>query len=183
MWRQLFLAGVLGLGVNAAHAAFSYDYVEGGFGEIDEGDALFVNASKSIDKNLFILGGVYAGEQDIPGQGDVDGFYLEGGLGYAMPLNQQTDFFVNAQLLYADADEVDDDLGGIARAGVRFVPLDKVELEGSAAWSTNDLLVDDGLGLSASARYYFAPQVSAALGFSSDTELDGAFVSLRYNFQ
>jgi hypothetical protein len=186
MLRRYFFAALLGLGINAASAAFSYDYVEGGFGEIDEADSLFLNASKSIDKNLHVLGGVAMVDSgiSIPGY-DGDGFYVEGGLGYAMPLTPQADFFANAQVLYANFDVPgeDDDIGGIARAGLRFIPLDKVELEGSAAMSSNDFLIDDGFGLSASARYYFDPRLSAAVGWSRDTELDGAFLSVRYNYQ
>lgn len=186
MLRHYLLAAALGLGASAAHAAFSYNYVEGGFGEEDEGNGFFVGASKNLDRNLFVLGSVYYVDPDIniPGY-DATGYYLEGGLGYAMPLTPQADFFVNAQLLYANADIPgdDDDIGGIARAGLRYMPVDKVELEGSVAMSSNDLLIDDGFGASASARYYFDPRLSAALGYSTDTELDGVFLNVRYNFR
>lgn len=181
--RRYVLASVLALSAGVASAAsFSYDYVEGGYGEVDEGDSLFVGGSKALDKNLYVLGSVYALDFD----GDVNGMYLEGGLGYHVPLSAQADFFVNGQLLYANFNHVghdDDDLGGIARAGLRFMPVDKLELEGSVALSSNDFLVDDGIGVSASARYYIDPRFSAALGYSADTELDGFFLNARYDFK
>lgn len=186
MFRPCLLAVALGLGASAAHAAFSYDYVEGGFGEIDEGDGLFLNLSKSLNKNLFVLGGVTFVDSgvDIPGY-DGEGFYLEGGLGYALPLAPQADFFANAQVLYAsfDVPGEDDDIGGIARAGLRYIPVDKVELQAAAAFSSNDFLPDDGMGVEGTARYYFDPRFSAAIGYSVNTELDGAFLNVRYNFQ
>ncbi len=181
--RPYVLAGALALTAGVANAApFSYDYVEGGYGEVDRGDSLFVGASKALDKNLYVLGSVYA--LDFPS--DANGAYLEGGLGYHVPLSARADLFVNGQLLYANLNHVgsdDDDLGAIARAGLRFMPVDKLELEGSLALSSNDFLVDDGIGLSASARYYIDPRFSAALGYSADTELDGFFLNARYDFK
>lgn len=79
--RKTLLAAALALTASAAHAApFSYDYVEGGFGEIDEADALFLKGSKALDKNLYMLGGAYVIDEN-----EADGFYLEGGVGYHMP--------------------------------------------------------------------------------------------------
>jgi len=180
MFHRYVLAGAIALVAGAASAApFSYDYVEGGFGEVDSGDSIFVGASKSLDKNLYVLGNVYAVDFDH----GVNGAYLEGGLGYHVPLSAQADFFANAQLLYSRFDMPhgkDDDFGGIARAGVRLAPVAKLELEGSVALSSNKFLVNDGLGFSASARYHIDPRLSAAIGYSSNTELDGAFINVRY---
>jgi hypothetical protein len=178
--KQLILAGlVAGWAALAQAAPFSYDYVEGGFGETDSNDTVFAGISKSLDKNIYVLGNFYNVDLD---RGHVN--YLEGGVGYRQPIDNRTSFFVNGQLLYANASRRagdSDDFGAIARAGVRFMAAPQLELEGSLALSSNDLLVDDGLGLSASARYLFTPRFSAAIGYSADTELDGAFVSARYN--
>lgn len=183
MISRYVLAGALALSAGIASAeTFSYDYLEGGYGEVDEGDSLFIGGSKSLDKNLYVLGSAYALDFD----GDVNGMYVEGGLGYHVPMTPQADFFVTGQLLYANLNHVrgdDDDLGGIARAGLRFMPVDKLELEGSLALSSNDFLVDDGFGVSASARYYIDPRFSAAIGYSADTELDGFFLNARYSFK
>ncbi len=184
MMKHYILASALALGATgiATAAPFSYDYIEGGYGEIDDADALFVNGSMSLDKNLYALGGVHA----IDAPGDVNGMYLSGGIGYHVPLSPQADLFGNAQLLYANMNHVgpnDDDLGAIARAGIRFTPVDKVELEGSLAFSSNDWLIDDGIGLSVAGRYHFDPRLSASLGYSSDTELDGFNVGVRYQLK
>jgi hypothetical protein len=176
------LAGVLAICAGAAQAApFSYDYVEGGYGEVDRGDALFFGGSSAIDKNLYVLGAAHL--IDFPN--GIDGFYLQGGIGYHVPLTAEADFFINGQLLYADIDAPgsDSDLGIITRAGLRFMPAPKVELEGALAFSSNDNLVDDGIGLNISGRYHFTDQLSGALGLNSDTELDGVSLSVRYRFR
>lgn len=186
MIRRILLASALALAAGTSHAAFSYDFVEGGAGEVDEGDALFLNASKSISPNLFVLGSAYMVDSgvSIPGY-DGEGFYLEGGLGYVMPMAPQADVFATAQVLYGNVDVPgdDDDLGYITRLGVRYEPMNRIELEGSVAYSNNDLLIDDGIGYSAAARYQVTPMLSAGIGFSQDTELDGAFFNVRYQFQ
>lgn len=183
--RISHLAGLLALCAGAANASsFSYDHVEGGFGELDEFDGLFVRGSVGLDNNLYVLGGVYLADEK-----NVDALMLQGGLGYHMPLSKQADLYFNGQLLYVEADAPggdEDDLGVILRSGLRFMPVEKVELEGVLAFSSNDVLElanDDGLGLEVYGRYHFNPQLSTALGLHSDTELDGISLSLRYNFK
>lgn len=205
MYRRILLAGLLGASAGALAQStppasdsstmsfygggggpFSYDYVEGGAGEVDEGDALFLNGSKSLSRNVFVLGSAYMVDPDIniPGY-DGEGFYVEGGIGYAMPMAPELDVYATAQLLYADLDVPgeDNDVGYITRLGLRYQPMQQVELEASAALSENDLLIDDGVGASGSARYRMTPQWSAAVGYSTDTELDGAFLNVRYDFR
>ncbi len=180
--HKTLLASALLLSTAIAHAApFSYDLVEGGYGEIDSADALFVKGSKALDKKLYVLGGLYAIDDR-----NVDGLYLEGGLGYHLPLSKQADLVMSGQLLYGDIDTPGggvDDLGAILRAGVRFTPADQVELEGNVAFSSNDTLIDDGIGLDVYGRYFFNKQLSGALGLHSDTELDGVSLSMRYTFR
>jgi len=43
--------------------------------------------------------------------------------------------------------------------------------------------VNDGLVLDVSGRYFFTPELSGALGYSSNTELDGVFASVRYTLR
>lgn len=186
MIRRILMAGALALAAGTSHAAFSYDFVEGGAGEVDEGDALFLNASKRINPNLFVLGSAYMVDSGLSSpRYDGEGFYLEGGLGYVMPMAPQADVFATAQVLYGNLDVPgdDDDLGYITRLGIRYMPMDRVELEGSAAYSSNDLLIDDGIGFTGTARYRITPMFSAGIGYSQDTELDGAFFNVRYQFQ
>lgn len=175
------VAGMLALSGAAQAGSFSYDYLEGGVADEDHGSAVFAGGSVSLDPHVYALGSVYALDFDH----DVSGYYLEGGLGYHVPLTPQADFFVNGQLLYANIDVPGDnsDLGAIARAGVRFIPVEKLELEGSVAVSSNDHMPNDGVGVTVSGRYYIDPRLSVALGLSSDTEIDGAFLNVRYNFR
>lgn len=208
MYRRYVLAGLLAMSTGAlaqtntyntgsgygsgsgsqgrSGSPFSYDFAEAGFGEVDEGDAVFIGGHKSVNRNVFVLGSAYMVDSgiDIPGY-DGKGFYLEAGLGYAMPVAPQADVFANAQLLYANFDFPgdDDDIGYITRLGIRYMPVNQIELEGVAAYSSNDFLVDDGLGFSADARYHVNPALSAAIGYAQDTELDGAFLNVRYNFR
>lgn len=184
MRRIMAAAGVAGMMVLCTQAQarpFSYDYVEGGIAEEDHGSAVFLGGSAALDPHIFALGSVYGADFDH----DVNGHYLEGGLGYHVPLTAQSDFFVTGQLLYVNIDHAGDnsDLGAIARAGVRFAPVDKVELEGSLALSSNDRLPHDGVGVTVSGRYHIDPRLSVALGLSSDTEIDGAYLNVRYNFK
>lgn len=181
IYKRLLTAALL-VGCSSAALAetFSYDYVQGGFGDTDSNNTVFAGVSKTLDPNIYVLGNLYSVNRDY---GHLT--YLEGGLGFRKPIDNRTSFFVDGQLLYATAShrfhDDDNDLGGIAHVGVRLVPAPRVELEGALALSSNNLLVNDGLGVNVSGRYFFTPQLSGAVGYSSDTELDGFFASVRYD--
>lgn len=181
--RRYLAVGLLAMSAGLVQAeGLSYDYIEGGWGEVDSADGFFIGGSKLLNQNVYILGNA----QYIDGNRGVDGYYVSAGAGYKHPVNAKTDVFVDAQLLYADLDwdgGSDDDIGGIGRVGVRHMLNPKVELEGSVAVSSNDLLVDDGVGFNVSARYHIDPKLSVAVGYSDETHLDGASVGLRYNFK
>ena len=183
IYKKLLAVSVLCACSGLALAApFSYDYVQGGLGETDSNDTLFAGVSKSIDPNVYVLGNLYSVDLD---HGSLT--YLEGGVGFHKPLDNRTSLFANGQLLYASASHRyhgdDNDLGAIARVGLRMIAAPQVELEGALALSSNNLLVNDGLGLDLSGRYHFTPELSAAVGYSSNTELDGVFASVRYNLR
>lgn len=187
MMHRYLWAGILGLcAAHASAATFSYDYIEGGVGEVDQGDSFFLGASKSVAPNIYILGKAYAVDSgiDIPGY-DGKGFFLEGGLGYAMPFSPKVDTFADAQVLYTNLDLPgdDSDLGYVARLGARYQPMNRIELEGAVAYTNNHLLPNDGVGFTADARYQFTPMLSAGIGYAQDTELDGAFLNVRYHFR
>jgi len=151
-------------------------------GDTDGNNTVFAGISKTIALNVYALGNFYSTDLD---HGNVN--YLEGGLGFNKPLDNRTSLFINGQLLYAEASDHyhgdSNDLGAIGRVGLRLIPAPRFELEGAVALSSNNLLVNDGLGLDVSGRYFFTPELSGALGYSSNTELDGVFASVRYTLR
>ena len=184
--RGGLLALALGASGSAAAAGFSYNYIEGGFGEIDDGEVLFANVGYDIQKNFGLAGGLYIGDTD-PG---FDVTALEFGGVFHQPIKSNLDFNASLKLLHVEVDGGpawangrfdESDTGLIASAGLRFRVQPKLELEGDLKLSSNDL-IDDGFGAQAALRYYLAPKVSVAGGLAIDTELDGLFVSLRGDF-
>jgi hypothetical protein len=187
--RGGLLALALGFSGSAAAAGFNYNYVEGGFGEIDDGEVLFANFGYDIQKNFGLAGGLYIGDTD-PG---FDVTALEFGGVYHQPLKSNLDFTASLKVLHVEVEgdffhpvwgnwSADaDDTGLIASAGLRFQVQPKLQLEGDLKLSSNDM-IDDGLGAQAAIRYYMTPKVSVAGGLAIDTELDGLFVSLRGDF-
>lgn len=179
--KILSAAALLAASVGAQAAAFSYDYVEGSFGELDHGDAIYIGASKGLDKQFGILGSL--GILDFDGGGD--GTVLRGGGFFHTPIQQDLDFFATLELVFSDYDVGpfdDTDLGFAAGAGVRFAVQDNFQLEGKLVVVEVDPF-DDGLGFSANARYFLNRDLSAAVGVASDAEFDGLFVNLRYNLK
>lgn len=166
-----------------AHAeTFSYDYLEGGFGEASsargtDGDVIWLGGAKSLDKPFGLLGSL--GIIDYNGG---DGMVLRGGGLFHKPLQKDLDLFASVEMVYSDYDFgifSDTDIGLAAAGGVRFAVQDNFELEGKLTLTEVDPF-DDGLGLQFGARYFIDKQLSAAAGIASDTEYDGIYVSLRY---
>ena len=139
MRRIMAAAGVAGLLVlsGAAQArTFSYNYVEGGVADEDHGSAIFAGGSVDLDPHVYALGSLYGLDFDH----DVSGYYLEGGLGYHVPLTPQADFFVNG-----DTD---------SRTGIRVATKD---VDGDAK---ADVIVGSGEGQAAQIRVYAGKTVT-----------------------
>lgn len=168
-------------------ATFSYDYLEGGFGEVDieeyadvEGDIIQFGGAMSLNKQFGFVGGL--GIVDYDG---TDGNTLRGGGLFHTELNKDLDLFGTVELVYSTWDAAsgdDDDVGLAASAGLRYAMQDNFHLEGKLTVVEVDPF-DDGLGLMAGARYYIGSQLSAAAGFASDAEYDGIWVNIRYNLK
>lgn len=187
-FRLLSLAALLAGATAAQAASFSYDYIEGGFGEIDvespgniDGDAIYLGGATSLDKQFGLLGSL--GIIDYDG---ADGMVLRGGGLFHTSLNKDLDLFGTLEAVYstwdAPAGADDDDIGLAAAAGLRFAVQDNFHVEGKLTVTEVDPF-DDGLGLAINARYYMDKQLSAAIGVASDAEYDGLFVNLRYNLK
>lgn len=179
--KSAALVLALGAATTAAAADYSYDYVEGGFGEITDGDGLFVNGSHDVAPNIALAGGVFLGNTD-PNSSDVT--MLEFGGVYHQPLKSNLGFNAGLKVLHVNVDAGrwgnHDDTGLVASAGLRFRVQPKIELEGDVKYLTNDIL-HDGLGAQVAGRFYLDPRFSVAAGVAVDTEMDGLFVALRYN--
>ncbi len=191
------LALAMGVSAGASAQSFNYNYVEGGFGELDDGDAVFVNGAMDINKNWGIVGGLEVGSLDIP-YGDADVTLLEIGAQYHDQVKSNFSVQAGLKLLYADVEfdfdpcpgmgfpsckssGSDDEIGLVGNVGGRLQVQPRLQLEGDIKLIANDALEDDGLGLQGAVRYYFDPKLSVAGGLAIDTELDGLYINLRYD--
>lgn len=179
-----FVVTALALATGTAQAAtFSYDYIEGGFGEVsDAGDAdgIYLGGAKSIDSQFGLLGSL--GIIDYSGG---DGLVLRGGGLFHKELQSNLDLVGTLELVYSDYEFgpfSDSDIGLAASAGLRFELQDNFQLEGKLTLTEVDPF-DDGLGLQAGARYFLDKQLSAAAGIASDTEYDGIWINIRYQLK
>lgn len=190
MRANLIRGGLLALALaasgSAAAAGINYNYIEGGFGELEgDGDALFFNGAFDISKNVGLVGGLYFGDYDP----NVDITGIEFGAQYHQPLKSNLSFHAGIKVLHIEAEwnhpvfggYEEDDTGLIANAGLRFQVQPKIQLEGDLKFTSNDMLVDDGIGAQVAARFYLDQNFSIAPGLAVDTELDGIFVGLRYD--
>lgn len=178
------LASLL-LSAGAATAGeFSYDYVEGAFGELDrDADVIYLGGAMSLDKQFGVIGSL--GMVDYNGG---DGTVLRAGGLFHTELQPKLDLVATLELAWSDFEMKvpaggtvsDDDLGFIASGGVRFELTEEVELEGKLTLTEVDPF-DDGLGMQAAARYYMTPEFSAAVGLANDADFDGIFINARYN--
>lgn len=183
--KASLLAVAMGLSSLAAAAdSFSYNYIEGGFGELDGGDfddgeALFVRGAYDIANNIGLVGGVYLGEIE-----DTDVTALEIGAQFHQTIQSNLSFHAGVRLFHLEVEAgagEEDDTGFIVNAGLRFQVQPKLQLEGDVKYLSNDLMDDDGLGLEAGVRYYLNPQLSIAGGLAVDTEFDGLVLGVRYD--
>ncbi|MFZ5757117.1 MAG: hypothetical protein ACOY3X_09455 [Pseudomonadota bacterium] len=182
--QTLSLATLLAASVGAQAAGFSYDYLEGGFGELDEADAIYLGGAKSLGKEFGLTGAL--GLIDFDGG---DGTVLRGGGLFHTPIQKDLDFVGTLELVFSDFEVdlpggsvSDDDLGFAAGAGVRYSVQDNFQLEGKLVLVEVDPF-DDGLGISLNARYYMNRQLSAAVGVADDADYDGLYVNLRYDLK
>lgn len=202
--RQIIAAGVATLCLNGGAMAaqdssqtgspFKYTWIDGGLGDVDDGSAIFVEGSLAIDRNLALVGGLYSYDFD-----GADGYLIEVGGQMRFPIDRKTDAYGSVRLYHSkiDVDNVTvcagslcvtarggeaDDTSVILRGGVRHAIDSRVHLEGELSYIAGDLF-DGDLGLRAGGRFYFDKQLSVAVGLTVDTEIDGLYVSLRYDLK
>lgn len=189
---RLAFASLLLTAGAATAGDFSYDYVEGSFGELDaDADAIYLGGGMSLDKQFGLIGSLGLVDYDYG-----DGTVLRAGGLFHTELQPKLDLVATLELAWSDFEVKvpaippffpggtvsDDDLGFIASGGVRFELTEEVELEGKLTLTEVDPF-DDGLGLQAAARYYMTPEFSAAVGLANDADFDGLFINARYNLK
>ncbi len=197
--KKALLASAIMLASTAANASgFGYSYLELGFGEAgteggEDGDALFFGGAAQLQRGLGVIGSFYT----VDFGDNVDGEIFTAGLQFNTPLGAKTDFVGSVQLINAevewewkgchwyDPERVcrgsKDDTGLLLRGGIRHLVQQNLQLEGDVSYNTNDLWEDDEVGIKAGVRFYADRQLSVALGVASDQELDGVFISGRYD--
>jgi hypothetical protein len=169
----------------AQAASFSYDYLEGGFGEASskgnrDGDVIWLGGAKALDSKFGLLGSF--GIVDYNGS---DGMVLRGGGLYRQSLQKDLDLFATLELVYSDYEFgpfSDSDIGLAAAGGLRYAVQDNFQIEGKLTLTEVEPF-DDGLGLQVGARYFMDKQLSAAAGIASDADYDGIYVNLRYQLK
>lgn len=189
--KKALLASALLLASSTAGAAgFGYSYLELGYGEVDDGDALFFGGAAQLQRGLSVIGSYYTIDFDE----DADGEIFTGGLQFNTPLGAKTDFVGSVQLINAEIEykiyrgrflgtytESEDDTGLLLRGGIRHALQQNLQLEGDISYNTNDFWEDDELGIKAGVRFYADRQLSFGVGIASDQELDGLYISGRYD--
>jgi len=185
--KKIFLSGALLLASTITMAAdFKYTYGEVGFGEgRGDGEGLFIGGAVDLQQGFGIVGAYYAldYERGLNEDGDLDIFTI--GMQYHTQLNTQADFVGSIQMIHAELDRNRgdiDDTGLLLRGGIRYAFQQNLHLEGDLSYITNDFWDDDELGVKVGLRFYPASQLSMAVGAANDQELDGLYISGRYDF-
>lgn len=187
--KKTVIAGAFMLASASASAAgFNYNYLELGYGDIDHGDAIFFGGSAQIQRGLDLVGSYY----DLDFDGPASGSIFTAGVQFNTPIGPKTDFVGSVQLIKAEWEVEyrynhrtrsvsDDDTGLMLRGGVRHAIQSNILLEGDISYISNDFWDNNELGLKADVRFYATRQFSVAAGVASDQELDGIFVSGRFD--
>lgn len=188
--KKALLASVMLLASTTAGAAgFGYSYLELGYGEVDDGDGLFFGGAAQLQRGLGVVGSYYTLDFD----NDADGDIFTVGLQFNTSVGARTDFVGSVQLINAEVEyEVyhnrfdrhtvsEDDTGLLLRGGLRHALQQNLQLEGDLSYISNDLWDDNELGIKVGVRFYADRKLSVAAGIASDQELDGIYVSGRYD--
>lgn len=184
--KKTLLASALLLAASTASAAnFNYTYGEIGFGEGRyDGDGIFFGGAVDLQQGFGVMGSYYLLDTGRRyGDVDIDIFTIGGQ--FHTRLSPQADLVASVQLVNAEIDDCVgdcDDTGLLLRGGIRFAIQQNLQLEGDLSYNTNDYWDDDELGIKAGLRFYADRQLSIAFGVASDQELDGLYVSGRYDF-
>lgn len=189
--KKALISAALVLAAGSASAAdFRYTYLEVGYGEAQiqdtDGDSLFLGGAVDLQQGVGLIGSYYSMSMDNHVDGDV---FTVGGQ-FHTKLNNQADMVASVQLIDADFDYRhngvhygDSDTGLLVSAGLRFAVQQNLQLEGDISYNTNDFWDGNEFGLKAGARFFVDRQLSIAAGVASDQEVDGLYISGRYDLK
>jgi hypothetical protein len=176
-----------------AIADFNYNYLEGGFVSIDSGTG---NPSGSIG-NLSGLG-IDGSYEVAPNFRLVAGFNTTSccdyrlnnfsvGVGYHQMLLQQLGLFVTAQLVNSDGKYTpagfsasSSDTGFGLVGGVRFTPVEKVEVDGFVSVTGGNDFVDSSPSPGVLGMYNFADHWNVFASYTANQDL--FYTGVRYDF-
>ena len=191
MKKTLLASALILASATASASGFNYSYGEIGYGEsYGDGDGIYFGGAYDLQQGFGLIGSLYLLDYDNGryGDGDFDIFTI--GAQFHAPINNKADFVASVQLVNADADcdfggrdYCDDENGLLLRGGIRFALQQNLQLEGDLSYNTNDYWDGDELGIKAGLRFFVDRQLSLAVGVASDQELDGLYVSGRYDFK
>jgi hypothetical protein len=172
---------------------FNYNYIEGGFVSIDGGSG---NPNAGIG-NLSGLG-VDGSYEVAPDWRLVAGFNtasccdyrlnnFSAGVGYHQMLVQKLGLFVNAEFVTSNGKYTpagfsasNSDTGFGLVGGVRFIPVEKVEVDGFVSITGGNDFVDSAPSPGVFGMYNFADRWSVFASYTANTDL--FYTGVRYDF-
>ena len=171
---------------------YSFVDVEYGQAEVDvsgadlDADIIGISGSVAITDQVFIQGGyANADFDDVFGISlEEDDFFL--GVGWHTASSTNTDFIIDVNYLYADAEACfgglcisDDDSGFGLNLGLRsLMANDKFELAGSVGYA--DIGASSDFVVAGSARFHFSSAFSGAIGAAFSDDVTQYGVNLRF---
>lgn len=165
---------------------FSYTYGQLGYDHwnYDHGpdaDALTGEGSFALDEHLFLRGGLslYNGNYDSPGNDNIDGNRIYGGLGFHTPLQRGLDLVGTADLERDDNDFNDSEWGYRLRAGLRHQTTQALQLSGGAVYED---IYDGNFGVYGQALVNVTPVIDVGARATVKDKSDTIGVFGRYNF-
>ncbi len=161
----------------------SFNYVEGGYSDIEESDGFIVRGSFELNENIYITGS-YNDVTDDEFDTDIDLSLTTLGVGYKTLLSDTTALY--AEINYIDA-EVDTDFGSAsedghkAAIGVRSMVTDSTEIYSEIA-NANRLDFTETI-LTVGAKQYFTDNIGLFAEYSrNDFETDAYNVGVSFKF-
>ena len=173
--KKLFVATTIALSSGLAMANnVSYDYVQGGLIDYDNLDGVKFEFSKSFTDNIY--GKINYSDLET---GSIDVNILRINAGFNMEITNSTDFVAELGYEDFDADFGIDDSGYNFMAGFRSMFTNDLEVGVYASHS--DVL--ESTDITVEGRYHFDRNMSVALEFGNDDELDEHIgLNFRYSF-